>query len=92
MDEYTLNDLDQSGKTKYVKPKYPNWTSVGRTKFQKGLLLFGFRRWRMIRKTLDLFKTEVCMELYGRSYMAKLCQDLNITLAEGLKQVRLLLN
>jgi SNF2 family DNA or RNA helicase len=87
MDEYTLNDLDQSAKSKYVKPKYPNWNAVGRTKFQKGLLLFGFRRWRMIRKTLDLFKTEVCLELYGRSYMAKLCQDLNIPLADGLKQV-----
>lgn len=84
-DDFQLPEGD--GANKFVRPKYPAWTSIGRSKFQKGLLLFGYGRWRQIRKSLSLYKTELVMELYGRAYLGLLCQHLRITVDEAMAQM-----
>jgi hypothetical protein len=49
--------------------------------------LYGYGRWRVIRKNLGINKTEIAIDLYGRSYMDKLCRELEINSEEGILHV-----
>jgi len=75
------------GILKEKKLKFNPWSQVARNRLQKGILLFGFGRWRMIRRQQKLRKTEKSMELYGKAYMHKLCAILNIDPVESINQV-----
>jgi hypothetical protein len=60
------------------------WSQVARNRMQKGILLFGYGRWRKIRSVEKIRRSELVMELYGRAYLRKLCGMLIIEMEEVL--------
>lgn len=73
--------------TKEQRVVFVGWSQVARNRMQKGILLFGYGRWRKIRNVEKIRRPELMMELYGRAYMRKLCAFLMIEMEEALQQL-----
>lgn len=84
-DEY--EPPSEATKENQQKVFFVGWSQVARNRMQKGILLFGYGRWRKIRNVEKIRRPELVMELYGRAYLRKLCAALTLELDEALQQL-----